>query len=81
MESAKHLLESSFLSIKEIAHRVGLNDESHFVRDFKKAYGVPPSLYRLRSHGAHLDESKIGFERAARSANEKQEEPNNIPCH
>jgi len=47
MEKAKYLLETSFLSVKEITHRVGLNDESHFVRDFKKVYGLPPANYRL----------------------------------
>lgn len=47
MERAKLLLESSFLSVKEIAFRVGLNDESHFVRDFKSTYGFSPSVYRL----------------------------------
>jgi AraC-like DNA-binding protein len=46
MEKAKHLLESSFLSVKEIAYQVGLNDESHFVRDFKSTYGSSPALYR-----------------------------------
>jgi AraC-like DNA-binding protein len=46
MEQAKNLLESSFLSVKEIAFRVGLNDESHFVRDFKSTYGFSPALYR-----------------------------------
>ena len=46
MERAKDLLESSFLSVKEIAFRVGLNDESHFVRDFKSTYGFSPALYR-----------------------------------
>lgn len=50
MDRARHLLETSFLSVKEIAHQVGLNDESHFVRDFKKVYGDAPSRYRLRSH-------------------------------
>ena len=47
MERAKDLLESSFLSVKEIAFQVGLNDESHFVRDFKATYGFSPALYRL----------------------------------
>ena len=47
MERAKVLLESSFLSVKEIAYQVGLNDESHFVRDFKSTYGFSPALYRL----------------------------------
>jgi AraC-like DNA-binding protein len=46
MERAKELLESSFLSVKEIAFQVGLNDESHFVRDFKSTYGHSPAIYR-----------------------------------
>jgi len=46
MERAKDLLESSFLSVKEIAFQDGLNDESHFVRDFKSTYGFSPALYR-----------------------------------
>lgn len=46
MERAKDLLESSFLSVKEIAFQVGVNDESHFVRDFKSTYGFSPALYR-----------------------------------
>jgi len=48
MERAKGLLESSFLSVKEIAFQVGLNDESHFVRDFKTTYGYSPTIYRAQ---------------------------------
>jgi Helix-turn-helix domain len=48
MEKAKHLLETSFLSVKEITFRVGINDDSHFVRDFKKAYGKAPTQYRAQ---------------------------------
>jgi AraC-like DNA-binding protein len=53
MERAKDLLESSFLSVKEIAFQVGLTDESHFVRDFKSTYGFSPALYRsqFKSNG------------------------------
>lgn len=53
MEKAKTLLESSFLSVKEIAFQVGLNDESHFVRDFKSTYGLSPAIYRsnFKSNG------------------------------
>lgn len=54
MERAKQLLETSFLSVKEIGHQVGLNDESHFVRDFKKAYGLPPTRYRVLSNESKL---------------------------
>src|SRR3954447_26469296 len=46
MERAKGLLESSFLSVKEIAYQVGVNDESHFVRDFKSTYGFSHTIYR-----------------------------------
>ena len=48
MERAKGLLESSFLSVKEIAFQVGLNDESHFVRDCKSTYGYSPTTYRAQ---------------------------------
>lgn len=56
MERAKDLLESSFLSVKEIAYQVGLNDESHFVRDFKSTYGFSPALYRLHFRNNDLAE-------------------------
>ncbi|HKY28872.1 MAG TPA: AraC family transcriptional regulator [Pyrinomonadaceae bacterium] len=58
MERAKDLLESSFLSVKEIGFRVGLTDESHFVRDFKATYGLSPACYRTQfrtSGGASLN--------------------------
>lgn len=56
MERARDLLESSFLSVKEIAFQVGLNDESHFVRDFKTTYGFSPALYRSQF------KNKVGVE-------------------
>ena len=49
MRQAATLLTTTFLSVKEIVRRVGLADESHFVRDFKRQYGVTPSEYRHRS--------------------------------
>ena len=60
MERAKDLLESSFLSVKEIAYQVGLNDESHFVRDFKSTYGFSPALYRTRFKNNNSEESHNG---------------------
>jgi len=48
MEHAKILLETTFLSVKQIMTEVGVSDESHFVRDFKSAYGVSPTRFRLR---------------------------------
>ncbi|HEV2912039.1 MAG TPA: helix-turn-helix transcriptional regulator [Pyrinomonadaceae bacterium] len=48
MEEARRLLENTFLSGKEIMLRIGITDESHFVRDFKQSYGMTPAQYRAR---------------------------------
>jgi transcriptional regulator GlxA family with amidase domain len=49
---ARRLLESTFLNLQEIMLRVGLNDQSHFVRDFKKTYGLTPAQHRASHHQA-----------------------------
>jgi transcriptional regulator GlxA family with amidase domain len=54
IERARHLLETSFLSIKEITYSVGLKDESHFVRDFKKTHRVSPTSYRVLFNSGKL---------------------------
>lgn len=46
LERARELLETTFLSVKEIRSLVGLNDESHFARDFRAAYGLTPQQHR-----------------------------------
>ena len=46
MQQAATLLTTTFLSVKEIVRRVGCTDDSHFVRDFKRVYGMTPSAYR-----------------------------------
>jgi len=55
IHQAKELLETTLLSVKEIRARLGINDESHFVRDFKKTYGLPPLQYRIRYHAMKRD--------------------------
>lgn len=46
LRKAKELLETSFLSVKEVMLAVGFKDESHFVRDFKAVYGKRPTQVR-----------------------------------
>ena len=46
LKRARELLETSFLSVKEIAAKVGYNDPTHLMREFKKSYGATPSQYR-----------------------------------
>ena len=55
MERAKVLLTNTFLSVKEIMASVGVNDPSHFVREFKKNCGLTPSQYRR----THTDTARI----------------------
>ena len=46
LKRARDLLLTSPLSVKEVATRGGFNDVSHFVRDFKSAYGQSPMTLR-----------------------------------
>jgi AraC family transcriptional regulator of arabinose operon len=45
MQHGEALTATTFLTIKEIAATVGC-DESHFIRDFRRTYGVSPTEYR-----------------------------------
>jgi transcriptional regulator GlxA family with amidase domain len=53
MAQAQKLLETTFLSVKEVAANVGITEVSHFVRDFEKAYGVTPARHAARYRRAH----------------------------
>ncbi len=50
LEKMKELLETGFLRVHQICRQVGINDESHCVRDFKKKYGLTPGEYRQQYH-------------------------------
>jgi len=56
MRSARELLETTHLSVKQVMARVGVTDESHFVRDFKKTCGLTPARYRERFQNGVQDE-------------------------
>jgi transcriptional regulator GlxA family with amidase domain len=55
MQKAGRLLETTFLSVKEVMHRIGVNDESHFTRDFKKVYAMTPAQYRVERRRLALE--------------------------
>jgi AraC-like DNA-binding protein len=48
MREASRLLQNTFLNLKQIMLKVGINDESHFVRDFKRTYKLSPMQYRAQ---------------------------------
>ena len=45
-ERAARLLRTSSLPVMEIGLRVGYENFSYFIKRFREAYGVPPSVYR-----------------------------------
>lgn len=46
MQRAKELAETTFLNAKQIMSLLGINDQSHFTRDFKRAHGMTITEYR-----------------------------------
>lgn len=62
IEKARELLETTFLTNQQIMIRVGIDDESHFVKDFKKAYGLRPGEYRKRHHASNNNLTADGAE-------------------
>lgn len=59
IERAKVLLETTFLTVKEIGNECGLKDESHFVQNFKATHGLTPLRYRQHYHSTHAVEEEI----------------------
>jgi transcriptional regulator GlxA family with amidase domain len=43
---AREILETSSLSVKQVAARTGFNHVGRFIGDFRKAYGLTPSHHR-----------------------------------
>ena len=47
LDRARHLLNNSFLSLKEISALLGGIDASHLAREYKSRYGETPTQTRL----------------------------------
>jgi transcriptional regulator GlxA family with amidase domain len=46
LEKARELLETTFWRVQQVGVEVGMPNDSHFTRDFKKRYGSSPTEYR-----------------------------------
>jgi AraC family carnitine catabolism transcriptional activator len=46
LDHAHHLLQTSFLTVKQVMAASGWNDPSHFCREFKRRHGQTPSAIR-----------------------------------
>lgn len=55
LSHAENLLRNSFMSIAEIAHRVGFSDSNHFATQFHRRFGMPPTKYRQSNNGGGIN--------------------------
>jgi AraC family transcriptional regulator, carnitine catabolism transcriptional activator len=46
LDRARHLLQNSFLTVKQVMAQSGWNDPSHFCREFKRRHGDAPRALR-----------------------------------
>ena len=46
LRKAEKMLRTTFFSVKQVLKQVGLGSNAHFVRDFRKKYGMTPTAYR-----------------------------------
>jgi len=46
LERAARLLTNSYMSVKEIAHTIGYEHASSFIRAFERRFTQPPARYR-----------------------------------
>ena len=60
LRHAYELVQTTFLSIKEVMAAVGWNDPSHFSRAFKRNFGVSPQELRDALEREHLVTPRAG---------------------
>ncbi len=65
LRKAAHLLSTSNLPIKEIAHAVGYEHHSSFVRAFQRKFEQPPKYYRQQNYRVRSDSFAVDEKAAA----------------
>lgn len=58
MKKACELLETTVLTAHEIRRLIGIKDERHFLRDFKRTFGLTPASYRTKHKSNVINVSK-----------------------
>ncbi len=48
LDKSRELLETTFKNVTEIRFEIGIRNDGHFTRDFKKKFGFSPLKYRRR---------------------------------
>lgn len=60
LETARDLLRETNLRIKEICFQIGITDNTHFVREFKKFSGLYPKGYRIAFRNKAIETARNG---------------------
>jgi AraC family transcriptional regulator of arabinose operon len=66
LDRALLLLKDTALSIKQVMAAVGINDPSHFARDFSERHGVSPTAFRALAQ-AFDDQSIVDTSSSSRN--------------
>jgi AraC-like DNA-binding protein len=53
LQKAKELLETTELTVSEVAFKCGFTTPSHFTKVFQRQYGLPPSLFQRSRHATN----------------------------
>ena len=73
MREAETLIRTTNLPLKEILARLGITDRSHFIRTFRRRFGLPPSQYRVESQRPKIRQSAaVGGPPRRRSVSEQK---------
>jgi AraC-like DNA-binding protein len=59
LQRAAHLLANSYMSVKEIAHTVGYEHVSSFIRAFERRFAQAPARYRNQATTQNANERPI----------------------
>ena len=68
LERARELLEETFWKVESVRIEVGYRDHSHFFRDFRERFGMPPSRYRALRARPRLSERRSRYKKTVRSS-------------
>jgi len=60
VEKAERLIRTTRMSIKEVAFAVGYRDPNYFGKIFRKATGLPPTVYAAENRGSASPDEKEG---------------------
>ena len=52
LQKAKEMLETTDLTVSQIAYKTGFQSINHFTKIFKEKYGMPPTIFRQGNHSA-----------------------------